>query len=265
MENRDKVCELLVSLVEIMERLRAPNGCPWDAKQTKETIRIYLLEEAYEVLEAIEKKDPDSLCEELGDLFFQIIFLCQLAKEKGEFNLIDVLKKIRDKMIRRHPHVFGNKKVKNAKEVSDNWAKIKMQEKKGLKNITDILDTIPHTLPALLMAHRISERVSKIGFDWKDKKDIWDKVKEEYRELSEAIYNKDMVKVKEEIGDLIFSLVNLARHWEFNAEDILRETNKKFFHRFNKMVAKLNQRGIDIDNATIDQMNEAWEDIKKNA
>jgi len=262
--NRDGInnlCDALISLVRIMERLRAPDGCPWDAKQTEETIKIYLLEEAYEVLDAIENKDPKGTCEELGDLLFMIIFLSQIARERNQFTLLNVLKGIKDKMIRRHPHVFGDKKVRDAGEVSENWARIKMEEKK--QSLVGILDKIPPSLPALLRAHRLSQRAAQFGFDWADKKEIWNKVREEFSELQDAIEDGDKNKVKEEIGDLIFSLVNLSRHWGLNAEDVLRGANKKFVARFNRMVNKLKEKGIDIREASLDKMDEAWEQIKE--
>lgn len=259
----DRLCKALISLVYIMERLRGPNGCPWDAKQTDDTVKIYLLEEAYEVLDAIDKHDPESVCEELGDLFFQIIFLSHMAREREEFDLLDVLERIRDKMIRRHPHVFGDKKVKDADEVVDNWARIKMKEKGDFYN--NILDSVPSALPALLRAHRLSERAARVGFDWKNKDEIWEKVKEEFHELTEAIKKENKDKVEEEMGDLLFSLVNLARHWGLNAENILRKTNSKFIERFKKMQDRLRKDGIDIKEATIEQMDMAWEKIKEDA
>ena len=260
---KEKLCDALISLLEIMERLRAPDGCPWDAQQTEQTLKVYLLEEAYEVLDAIEKEDPEALCEELGDLFFQIIFLTQLAKEKGKFTFLNVMERIRDKMIRRHPHVFGEKKVRDAQEVVDNWVKIKRQEKK--EKPEEVLNRVPASLPALLRAHRLSERAARFGFDWKDKEQVWEKVKEEFLELKTAMEEKSAEKVKEEIGDLIFSLVNLSRHWGFNAEDILRQTNTKFTDRFNKMILSLREKGIDVEKASIEQMDQIWEEIKRDA
>ncbi len=262
-EQKEKLCNALLSLLNIMERLRAPDGCPWDAQQTEQTLKVYLLEEAYEVVDAIEKEDPEALCEELGDLLFQIVFLTQLAKEKRRFTFLDVLERIRDKMIRRHPHVFGNKKVRDAQEVADNWAKIKRQEKK--QDPEKVLDSVPSSLPALLRAHRLSERAAKFGFDWEGKEQVWEKVKEEFLELKTAIDKQDSTKVKEEIGDLIFSLVNLSRHWGFNAEDILRDANSKFIDRFSKMMLSLREKGIDIEKASIEQMDQIWEEIKKDA
>lgn len=260
-KEENKLCNELLSLVHIMERLRAPDGCPWDAKQTDESIKIYLLEEAYEVIDAIDNKDPKEVCEELGDLFFMIIFLSQIAKEKRQFTLLDVLQGIKEKMIRRHPHVFGKKKVRDAEEVAENWVKIKMREKK--ESVENLLDKVPKALSALLRAHGLSEKASQFGFDWKDKDGIWDKVREEFFELEEAINEGDKTKVEEEIGDLIFSLVNLSRHWELNAEHVLRNTNKKFINRFNGMVKELQRQGIDLEQTTIDKMDEVWDRIKK--
>lgn len=257
-----RLCATLAALVHIMEKLRGPEGCPWDAKQTEKSVKIYLLEEAYEVLDAIEKKDSNAICEELGDLFFVIVFLSQIATEKNQFTLVDVLQRIKEKMIRRHPHVFGNRKVRDAEEVISNWAEIKMKEKK--QSYDDVLNKIPTALPALLKAHRVSEKVAQLGFDWRNKNDIWNKVKEEFSELEDAIRNGDINKVEEEIGDLIFSLVNLSRHWNLNAEHVLRNTNKKFIDRFRRMISKLKEKGININQATIDKMDEAWDKIKRN-
>ncbi len=257
----EKICNELLALVHIMERLRGKDGCPWDKKQTPDTVKEYLLEEAYEVVDAVEKKDSKALCEELGDLFFQIIFLSHLAKEKGEFSLLDVFRLIKEKMIRRHPHVFGDVKVKDAEEVLKNWARIKEKEKKGSEKHP--LEDIPLCLPALLRAQKLSEKAARFGFDWKDKKGIWEKVKEEFRELEEAIESEDKERVKEEIGDLLFSIVNLSRHWKLNAEQILREANRKFVERFKKMEEELKKRGLSLESATLEQMDSVWEKIKK--
>ncbi len=250
-------------LLSLVRRLRAPDGCPWDAKQNNHTIKIYLIEEAYEVLDAIENGSLEEICGELGDLLFQIIFLAALAEEKGEFDFVEVVEKITAKMIHRHPHVFSNTKVASADQVAVNWAKIKRAEANGSKLVSDSLKHIPNGLPALLKAHRMSERAAKTGFDWTDRKMIWEKVLEEIEELRAAIEIEDDHGVAEEMGDLLFSLVNLSRHWGMNAEDLLRSANQKFLNRFEGMEKQLNQSGTPLEKATAKQMNGAWEAVKK--
>jgi MazG family protein len=176
--------------------------------------------------------------------------------------MIEVIEKISEKMIRRHPHVFGNESVKDSMEVSDNWQKIKLEEKGGLKSLSVILKDVPVDLPALLRAHRISDRAAKVGFDWEGKDDIWDKVGEEYKELAEAIEGRDKDRIREEIGDLFFSLVNLARHWGLNSERLLRDANQKFIKRFKEMEDELKGSGLDLKEAASDEMNKAWEKVK---
>lgn len=260
--NIDRLSKVLGALIELVSRLRGAGGCPWDALQTDSTIKMYLLEEAYEVMDAIERGAPDDVCQELGDLLFQIIFLAELAQERGEYDLVEVIEKISEKMIRRHPHVFGNESVKDSSEVSDNWQRIKLEEKGGLEPSSVILKDVPVDLPALLRAHRISDRASKVGFDWEGREDIWDKVGEEYEELAEAVAGRDKDRIGEEIGDLFFSLVNLARHWGLNSERLLRDTNQKFIKRFKEMEEELNVSGLKLNEATAKEMNDARERIK---
>ncbi|MBW2093537.1 MAG: nucleoside triphosphate pyrophosphohydrolase [Deltaproteobacteria bacterium] len=250
-------------LVDLVERLRAPDGCPWDAKQTMYTVRMYLLEEAYEVLDAIERNLPEEVCGELGDLLFQVVFIAYLGEEKGAFDLVNVLEKIIEKMIRRHPHVFGNTRVKDVAEVAANWAKIKERERNGAEKDGSFLEQVPVALPALQRAHRLSERASKAGFDWEDRNAVWKKVTEEIGELSEAVEKQDPRMVGEELGDLLFSLVNLARHWGLNAEDLLRMANRKFIRRFLLMEEKLSIAGKGLREATPDEMDDAWNKIKQ--
>ena len=262
MDNK-RLHQAFSTLRGLVSTLRGPDGCPWDAKQTDSTVKMYLLEEAYEVIDAIDGGSAEEVCQELGDLLFQILFLTLLAQERGEFVLEDVIEKITEKMINRHPHVFGDIQVKSAKEVSDNWEKIKSTEKGSKKKRSSTLQNVPMDLPALLKAHRLSERASKAGFDWKNREDVFNKVKEEMEELDKGIFHQDKEVVKEEIGDALFSLVNLARHWDFNAENLLRDANQKFIDRFVKMEEALNTKGIELEKATTDQMNEVWDKIKK--
>lgn len=252
-----------LELVALAAKLRSPEGCPWDRKQTIDTVKMYLLEECYEAMDAIEKEDYPEMCLELGDLLFMIVFLAQLSHEKALFSILDVINNIVKKMKNRHPHVFGDTVVESAEEVSENWQKIKMQEKGENKTTASILEDVPIGLPALLRAHRLSKKASKTGFDWKNKDDIWDKVTEEFDELASAIKEGRRENVREEIGDLFFSLVNLARHWDFNSEKLLRSANKKFIDRFKGMEKELINSGVKLDDATYEEMNNAWDTIKK--
>ncbi len=261
----DRLSRAIVALVELVVRLRGPGGCPWDAKQTDSSIKIYLLEEAYEVLEAIEKSSSQDVCEELGDLLFQILLLAQLAAERKEFDFIEVVEKITEKMIFRHPHVFGQTRVSNAEDVALNWARMKMAENSIPGDAFPLLGSVPENLPALLRAHRLSERVSRVGFDWVNADEVWDKVQEEFEELRSAIAKGHREDIGEEMGDLLFSVVNLSRHWGFNSEDLLRSANQKFLKRFEKMVRELKASGIELEEATREQMDQAWEKIKNQA
>ncbi|MFC1493893.1 nucleoside triphosphate pyrophosphohydrolase [Thermodesulfobacteriota bacterium] len=262
MSNQNKVSKSFADLVDLVETLRGPNGCPWDRKQTISSVKMYLLEECYEVLDAIEKGDSGEECLELGDLLFMIIFLARLSSEKGEFDIVDVIENIVKKMKNRHPHVFGDVQVNGPDEVSSNWQKLKMKEKVDIEEKASLLRDVPTGLPALLRAHRLSDKASKVGFDWNNKSDIWEKVKEEFNELSSAVSMDKREEVEEELGDLIFSLVNLARHWGFNSENVLSEANRKFLNRFERMEKRLDESGPGLDSATPEEMNSVWNSIK---
>lgn len=261
----DRVAEAVHELIELVARLRGPDGCPWDRKQTESSIGLYLLEEAFEVVDAIERAVPEEICAELGDLLFQIVFLAQLGSEKGAFDFHKVTERIIEKMIRRHPHVFGDKKVENAEEVASNWAEIKRAEQGNSASPSSSLDGVPSDLPALLWAHRLSERASKMGFDWQSPDHVYHKVLEEMEELAEVMAHGDKERVAEELGDLLFSVVNLARHSGLNAESVLRRANQKFLARFKQMEARLNASGVPLEDATPEEMDKAWEDIKSEA
>ena len=246
-------------LVRVMERLRAENGCPWDRKQTHESLKPYLIEETYEVISAIDSGNDDELKEELGDLLLQIVFHAQIAKEDGRFDIDDVAKTIVEKLIRRHPHVFGDLKVSGSDEVLQNWEKIKKEEGKE-----SIFDGVPEGLPSLLKARRVQEKAKRVGFDWDNIEGTLDKVKEELDELSEAIKFGKKEKISEEFGDLLFSLVNVSRFLDIDAEDSLRQTIEKFMKRF-KSVEKIikSKGGKDLKNYTINELDEIWEDVKR--
>lgn len=247
-------------LVGIMARLRSENGCPWDREQTHESLRPYLIEEAYEVLEAIDRKDDTALCEELGDLLLQVVFHARLAAEASRFTIDDVANAVNDKLIRRHPHVFGDVDAKTASEVLVNWEKIKQSEGQGKRSI---LDGLPDHLPALLKAYRIQEKAARAHFDWDDVQDVFDKVQEEIEELREAHASENKKALEEEFGDLLFSLVNLARHLKVTPEDALRRTIQRFADRFRYIETALERNGERLEDATLQRMDALWEEAKR--
>lgn len=245
--------------VEVVRRLR--RECPWDREQTHESIRQNLIEEAYEVVDAIDAKDLEELKKELGDLLLHVVFHSTIAEEKGEFSLDEVIRAVQEKLIRRHPHVFGDTVVNGQDEVIRNWEKIKMQEGRE-----SLLDGIPSTLPALVRAVRLQEKASKVGFDWHEREDCWKKVEEELTEFRRAIDdNSDREEIENEFGDLLFSLVNYARFLNINPEDALRKTNRKFVSRFKTIERTLRERGKDMENASLDEMDEIWNATKNTA
>jgi len=254
-----KTVEKFDNLMEVLKQLRAPGGCDWDRAQTAESLIPYLLEETYEVIEAIEEKDAVTLKEELGDLTLHILFQAELAKGKGYFSMADALAGVTEKLIRRHPHVFGNEKHTTLMDQNESWEKAKQKEKKR-KNF---LDGVPKNLPALTRARRIQEKASHVGFDWKNIDPVWDKVHEEIGELKEAVSGGDQESIKDELGDVFFSLVNLGRFLNVSGEDALRMTITKFENRFAKVEAELKASGSSMENSTLEEMDKIWNDIKK--
>jgi MazG family protein len=251
-------------LVEVMAQLRDPeNGCPWDLKQTHETLRRYALEEAYEVVEAIDSGDPDKLCDELGDLLLQVVFHAQLASEQGVFEIVDVCEAIVDKLVRRHPHIFGDVKVANADEVLTNWNAIKATEK-GNENRKSRLDGIPKALPALMTALEVSKRAVKAGFEWPDVQGIFDKAVEEFGELRHEIENGgSKERIASELGDVLFTLVNVGRQLEIDAEESLRHQLTRFEGRFRFMEERADANG-GLESLTLEQMEDLWRQAKDN-
>jgi tetrapyrrole methylase family protein/MazG family protein len=254
--------ELFVALVEIMARLRGENGCPWDREQTSESIKPYLVEETYEVLEAIDEQDPVKLREELGDLTLQIVFHAQMAEEAGLFTIADVLTGINDKLVRRHPHVFGDVKAETAQEVLFNWEQIKKAERQQAKGQASLLDGVPRELPALLRAHRLQDKASRVGFDWKEAREVLQKVEEEFGELRSAMEGQAPEQVEAELGDLLFSLVNLSRFLAVNPEEALRKTIARFIARFRYIEEKLSRRGRSMRQASLQEMDALWAEAK---
>jgi len=247
-------------LVRIMEALRAEDGCPWDREQTRQSLKPFLIEEAYELLEAIEEDNPEKIKEELGDLLFQIVFHARIAKERGEFDIQDVIDAVSEKMVSRHPHVFGGRRLYTADEVLDRWEEHKRQEGK-LKE--SILEGIPRHLPSLLKAHRVQERVSRVGFDWDKAEDVLEKVESEFDEFRSALKEGNKGKIEEELGDILFTLVNLARLVEINPDEALRKTVAKFIRRFSYIETRAKEEGRALSDYSLEELDLIWEEAKR--
>ncbi len=250
-------------LVQIMDELR--EQCPWDRKQTIETLRSLTIEETYELADAITDQDWKGIREELGDLLLHIVFYARIGKEQGQFTLPEMINGICDKLVHRHPHIYGDVQVRDEEDVKRNWEKLKLKEGK-----TSVLSGVPKALPAMVKATRLQEKAKQVGFEWDDIAQVWDKVKEEEKELQEAIEEKKnndtaaaMLKVEEEFGDLLFSLVNYARFLGIDAEQALERTNKKFIHRFTAMESAARSNGKDLHNMSLSEMDAIWDHIKR--
>ncbi len=249
------------ALLKILADLRQPEtGCPWDIKQTRETLVPNFIEELYEAVEAIEDKDMDSLKEELGDLLLHIVFQAQISEEAGLWNMEDVLQKINEKLIHRHPHVFGELELNDAESVKMNWERIKKKEKTERKSV---LDGIPRSMPALIQAQRTQEKAASVGFDWPNTAPIMEKLEEEREELYEALAAGDEACIKEEIGDMFFTLVNLCRKLHLDSEAALKECTRKFTRRFHSIEAHYRESGEDIHEASLEELDKHWEKAKQ--
>jgi tetrapyrrole methylase family protein/MazG family protein len=248
-------------LMAIMRKLRAPGGCPWDAEQTHESLKRYLIEEAYEVIEAIDAKDTPLLKEELGDLLLQPVFHAAIAEEKGDFSMDEVLDAINDKLIRRHPHVFGEEVIESSEAQVQNWEKIKKQEK-GVER-KSALSGIPPELPALMKAQKITEKAARVGFDWEHTDQVFAKVMEELHEFEEAMLAGDQKEMEAELGDLLFAIVNLGRFVSVDPEEALRKTIARFTKRFSHVEETLHARGMAMQSATLEEMDVLWEEAKR--
>jgi len=261
-------------LVQLVNRLRAPDGCPWDREQNYATLAPMLLEEAYEAFEAADEAragNPTNLRDELGDLLFQIVFYAQIAAERGDFRINEVVEAVHSKMVRRHPHVFGGAEAKDSAEVLRNWEAIKSEEKrtKQANGNTSILDGVPAKAPALMEAHQLSTKAARVGFDWEKVQDIFDKLQEEIEELRSAVAAHEMTgneadhqSIREELGDLIFAVTNIARHLQVEPEAALKLTNKKFRRRFNHIEETLRRRGQLFDKTTLQELESLWQEAK---
>jgi MazG family protein len=248
-------------LIEVMSRLRAPGGCPWDRKQTFDTIKSYLLEETYEVLDAIDSRDWPGLAEELGDLLLQPVFLAEIAAEQGLFTVSDSLDAINEKLVRRHPHVFGNAVAETADDVKQHWDEIKKREKAGQPNGSEsILDGVPRNLPALVEADKISDKAASLGFEWPEISGVVEKLQEEAAELARARQCGDHQHIHDEIGDMLFTLVNLARFLKVDPEQALRKTNMRFRKRFPHVEKEIRAASSEV---SLERMEELWQEAKR--
>jgi MazG family protein len=251
------------ALVEIMTRLRAQDGCPWNRDQTLETIKPYTLEETYEVLDAIDRQDWNDLADELGDLILQVVFYAQIAQERGLFSINDTLDAINSKLLRRHPHVFGEKSAESPEDVKRIWGEVKAAEKKEKNAAEGLLSGVPRALPALVEAQQIASRAAGVGFDWENPDQVLDKLHEELGEFAEARRGGDRSELENELGDMLFVLVNLARFVKVDPEQALRRTNAKFRRRFEYLERKLAERGKKPEDSTIEEMEALWQEAKR--
>lgn len=249
-------------LVEIMKILREPGGCPWDAEQTHESIRRNFIEETYEVIEAIDNNDSELLCEELGDALMQVVFHAQISQEEGTFDIDAVCDGVCKKLIIRHPHVFSDVVAETSDKVLENWDAIKMQTK-DQKTQAEVLDSVSHSLPALIRAHKVQHKARKFGFDWDDVSGALDKLSEEIEELRKAIETGSDEEKFEEFGDVLFSAVNVSRFIDVEPEHALSSSCDKFIARFSRVEALANERGIDMKTATLEELDALWDEIKK--
>jgi len=248
-------------LVEIISRLREPvSGCPWDLKQTPKSLIPNFIEELFEAVEAIEEDDYSSLNEELGDLMLHIVFQCQIAKEENRFDVDSVLHNINSKLVRRHPHVFGDLDVTDADAVKMNWERLKKAEK---KDRISVLEGIPRALPGLIYAQRTQEKAASVGFDWQDHKPVLEKLEEEINELNDALLDDNQEHIREEVGDLLFTIVNLARKLHIDAESVVKETTRKFTKRFQYIEEHYRNKGEDIHAASLEELDAVWEKAKE--
>ncbi len=255
MEKRIKEKYTFEDLKEIMKELR--QKCPWDRKQTHESLKKYLIEETYEVIDAIDKKDWEALKEELGDLLLQPVFHARLAEEEGKFNIDDVVDHLCKKLIERHPHVFGEERAKSAEEVLQNWEKRKLEKRKS------VLEGVPKHLPALMRAEKLQKKASKVGFDWKNLEEVKEKVSEEWNEFWSAVQNGNREEIEHEFGDLLFALVNLARFLKIDPEEALQKANERFIKRFSYVEKKVKESGKSWEDFSLEELDRFWKEAKE--
>jgi len=247
-------------LVKLMARLRGPNGCPWDREQTLADLKPFVIEEAYEVVDAIDRDDRRALLEEVGDLLMEAVFIAEITRQEGTFDVYDCISAIHDKLVRRHPHVFADVEVNGADEVIVNWEKLKNEERKAENK--SVLSGVPQALPALLKGSRLTEKAARVGFDWRRTEDVFAKVDEELAELREAVDRGDEKEIESELGDLLFTIANIARKLEVNPEEALQSTNRKFMRRFESMERTVRALGKNLDQLTLEEMDRLWDEAK---
>jgi MazG family protein len=248
-------------LVQLMTTLRGPDGCPWDRKQTLPSLKPFIIEEAYEVVDAIDRDDRRALAEEVGDLLLEAVFVAELTREEGTFDIYDSITAIHEKLVRRHPHVFGDVEANDAEQVLVNWEKLKNEERKAEDK--SLLAGVPQALPALLKASRLTEKAARVGFDWRGAEDVFAKVDEELQEVHEAIRSGVESNVHDEIGDLLFTIANLARKLNVNPEEALQSTNRKFTTRFESMEREARSAEKNLDQYSLEEMDAMWERAKR--
>ncbi|HRX01498.1 MAG: nucleoside triphosphate pyrophosphohydrolase [Bacteroides graminisolvens] len=258
MHNKEEKMEAFGRLLDILDELRVK--CPWDRKQTNESLRPNTIEETYELCDALMRDDKNEICKELGDVLLHVIFYAKIGSEKGDYDIKDVCDKLCDKLIYRHPHVFGEEKSETVGQVLDNWEQLKLKEKDGNKSV---LSGVPAALPSLIKAYRMQDKARHVGFDWEKKEQVWDKVKEEFSELQVEIANLDKDKAEAEFGDLLFSVINAARLYGINPDNALERTNQKFLRRFNYLEEHTLKKGIQLKEMSLEEMDVIWDEAKK--
>ena len=258
MHTKEEKLEAFGRLLDVLDTLR--EKCPWDRKQTNESLRTNTIEEVYELCDALMKDQPQEICKELGDVIMHVVFYSRIAQEKEQFDIADVLNKQCDKLIFRHPHVYGNAVAESAGDVLKSWEQIKLKEKNGNKTV---LSGVPNALPSLIKSYRVQEKAANVGFDWEQKEDVWKKVKEEIAEFEAEVANMDREKATSEFGDVLFSLVNAARLYHINPDNALERTNKKFIERFNYVEEHSIKAGKNLNEMSLAEMDELWEEAKK--
>ena len=258
MSTREEQMQAFGRLLDIMDELR--EKCPWDRKQTYESLRPNTIEETYELCEALLRGDNHNICKELGDVLLHIVFYAKIGSEQGAFDIKDVLDKLCEKLIFRHPHVFGEEKAETAGQVSMLWEQVKLKEKDGNKSV---LGGVPSALPSLVKAYRIQDKARNVGFDWEKREDVWEKVKEEISEFQTEVEKMDQAKATSELGDVLFSLINVARLYKINPDNALEMTNQKFIRRFNYVEEHSLKQGLDMKQMTIDELESLWQQAKQ--
>ena len=258
MHTREEQLKAFGRLLDVLDELRVK--CPWDRKQTNESLRPNTIEEVYELCDALMKDDKKNICKELGDVLLHVVFYAKIGSETNDFDIKDVCDKLCDKLIFRHPHVFGDVKADTAEKVSENWEQIKLKEKDGNKSV---LSGVPDALPSLIKAYRIQDKARNVGFDWEDREDVWSKVKEEISEFEAEVGNMDKEKAEAEFGDVMFSLINAARLYKINPDNALERTNQKFTRRFNYVEAHSIKEGRKLTDMSLEEMDALWNEAKK--